>query len=647
MKGKLKEIMKRGVSLCLSALTAFSLCVSLSPLFSEDQPSGAITASAETVESSKFDRQTKEDMNFKFEQGAAVYKRQLTEEEKDDGVENRALHAMKYTLLLKNVALENFLDHKNDGAFNWFTLYREEHNKVTPIYQVVAYAYSSGIIMWGHKKLGFDANVDTNSDIISGDIDFTPEQQTGAAVIGRDNYQNYTDGKNLMEAGQAWMESFGGYTFDYIVYRTGEEVNVFNYKENEQYGCPSIGFTINVDSPYMSYFVGYSYIYKDFVRTETTGTLWWKKTYSVFNTYEGNIHSDTRAVATILTNMNAAGALEEELEDADLIAEAQDIISAYEHQSVKIRYLKPFGDDIPFAEAQEVYATVPVRLTTGKIYYDDVVSYLGYELNALGSNVEGFVYNEEDDVYVAKYYKNVHLVAKTADGNTKNYFLDINLSYYDYYYNMVQDEIFSLDMYEYVLSKIMNKYPTLKNIDPDKLHGYFGYVSIPNTYSWNSLWNDIFDKGTAFKGFPEHFEYKEDLTYDAYNKLLGSYGYSWFEKLWNSVIGALSKDGGYAALHYIFYCHPEIDEAVISQNGSTDPDNNDGALENEIKDTVEGVVDEVADTVGTAKDLNENASALEKALRNLEIILGVAIIGAAIAGVVLIVRKVKKGKSKP
>lgn len=72
------------------------------------------------------------------------------------------------------------------------------------------------------------------------------------------------------------------------------------------------------------------------------------------------------------------------------------------------------------------------------------LSFLGIETFAVGqSSCQYFKEDTSTGIFNAYYLKNVWLSSKDANGSSMNLFLDINVSYKDFYYPFVRDGIFT------------------------------------------------------------------------------------------------------------------------------------------------------------------------------------------------------------
>lgn len=255
-------------------------------------------------------------------------------------------------------------------------------------------------------------------------------------------------------------------------------------------------------------------------------------------------------------------------------------------KEVQVAYLERIGKT-PFAK--KVYKYVDIPVVDSKIEPKDVAAALGINTLSCGeSPCTSFTYDEESGIYTAYYNKNVWLSSKDANGKSVNYFLDINLSYKDYYKEMVDDGIFTQGMYEWFWSTMIVKYPDIADVSDDNLYGYFGYTVVPYTYSLNQLMYEMFDGSPNMDGVCRYFSYRDDLAYESYNKLLDEYGYNWIRKGWNAVAGFLAGSV-YPADHYFFYVDGEQDNAFIGNNGAENAYDNDGYIKNQVDNAVNSI----------------------------------------------------------
>lgn len=638
---KTENFFKRITAIGLSALAFVGALFCLSPLFKKGTQLQAEPVEASAAES--FTRQSRLDNNFEFEQGAAVYK--ATEGPYEP------LHALKFTVFLKNTKLERFMDEDKDFVVQTFTLYRDYDKGVEPIYRVVAVSQSVGnngsVTVWGHKRVNYDESVDTTQYLQPSGIYFSPEQFVGDNVYTRKDFEQ---GKEAAIegalAGQVLLgkseDKAQDYEWDATIVRGSKNVANQDFLYGEKNGYPAIAFTLGVDSTQHSYFVGYDYTYHEYEGTKSKGWWLWKETYDVWSEpYKGTIHSQSRSIVGVLKNMEAAGVLETQFPDAEIRAHAEDILRDDLEQEVKLRYLEPVKNT-PFARMVEKRITVPV-FSGNKLYKGDVTAVLSEANSCLGSYVSDFVYDEETQTYQAKYLTAVWLTAATADGKTKNYYLDINVSYEDYYKGLVEQGVLDQGGYESIFNSMKVRFPAVAALDADELHGYFGYVVMPETETFNAIWKDVFNRPDAFKGTVDEFSFESRFTYSAYMTLMKDYGYTWFQRVWQTAIdaaGTLTGDTAWEAKHYIFYADADVQDVVISQNGTTDIEHiEDNIMENDTAQAVDKVVTGVKDTINDTKSWFEE---MQDELRTIYLVLlGCTLAAGLTVGIVFVVKKLR------
>lgn len=343
-----------------------------------------------------------------------------------------------------------------------------------------------------------------------------------------------------------------------------------------------VNFALTTSSAYTRYFVRAQVLFQmDDVMLCGSGTSF------------SCIDSSVVSVADVLGNMqqkDGFGSLSSTKQ-----TEAEKILTEGSYETVQIQYLKRIGET-PFAESVTEYVSVPV--VNQVIKPQDVATSLGVAtLAVMQSACESFTYDSKDNIYRAKYLKSVWLSAKTADGNNKDYFLDCNVSYKDYYHQLVDDGIFDEGAYEWLLNRIFDKFPDVYNagITADNLYGYFGYVVMPETHTINEWLFDMFDGGQShFEGTVDQFCTQQQLEWDSYKKLLDDYEYTWLEKAWNAVAGFV-QGSDYNAYHYFFYVDSGITEAFIANNGASSIYDNMSHFGITTKEAVEDIADAISD----------------------------------------------------
>ncbi len=608
---------------CLLAALCFA--TSLAGIFT-----GAGTKARETVTASAAfgvadTRKELADNNFEFAAGAALAPKDVTDEA---GNKRVSMNRMSFTLLVPNEAAIKSNHEKDKGSYT-FTLHRMHGEKsYTPVARF--YITWSGSVVIGYKK-----ELATTKDT----FEFTPDQLQGSDW-SRVNSIGYAAQKALYET-QGYELMFINQNVTENVLETWTAEESYNGRWDHRF----LRFVINTNSVTTDYFVRFEYKVERYYKE--TGKLPFIGDVTIAEGYkteaQGVIDSDVRSARQILVNMDAAGKLEyemerlasdEEISDAALAVETAQEIIANEKKEVTVSYLRQIGKT-PFAE--KVTETVEVPFENGGLTVDAVAAALDVKsFEALDSECYGFVYNATSDTYNARYLKNIYLTIRTVDGNTpdaaddgsQKYYLDINQSFADYYGALKDRGHISESQYEWLFSKILSTYPALSGKKMGEVYGYFGYAVIPELkYSINGFFDEIFAMERSYKGAVYSQTWDENLSASEYDDLLDHFQYGWLERAWHGFLNNTAGGGNNPATHIAFYCDEFAPDAVISDNGTADVEDNDGLIEN----TVQKVVVEIKDTISGD---NEEG-------RGLKVILGVAIGGLAVFGIAYGVIKLK------
>lgn len=282
------------------------------------------------------------------------------------------------------------------------------------------------------------------------------------------------------------------------------------------------------------------------------------------------IKSDERSYAYVLDKALEAGEISYEVLEDD--SEAQKALKTRwsnimngEEKSVYVEYLQNIGKT-PFATKVKKQITLDIAEGQTELTPFEVASALNVaHVNCLISPCVKFALDAETGYYVARYAKSVHLASETTDGAVKNYYLDANLSYEDYYKQFVDDKIFTEDVYNYCFyQKIASTYSELAGFKPSEVYGYFGYIVIPETVSLDHAFSVMFNIETEYDGIIKSLEIKHSIARSAYDKLLVDYDYSWIERAWNNGWGTLTECN---AKHFVLYADCTTSESYIKDEG--------------------------------------------------------------------------------
>lgn len=338
-------------------------------------------------------------------------------------------------------------------------------------------------------------------------------------------------------------------------------------------------------SDYQKYYVSLTYDYCIYTDTNIFDNDWIIP--------ESTIESKAYSIYDILKEKQDAGTLESEFSYFPLM-DAKAILATNATQDVKIEYLEEIAGT-PFAK--RVQKTVKIPVHSGGIYASDVFSALGVDcLKVYDANAQSFkLENDASDVYVADYYKSCWLRAITVDGNYMDVFADFNSSFKDYFYKMVEDGVLASDVYSHMWNALLTKYPKVGSLTPDKLYGLWGFVVVPETYSLNSIWGNIFSPASGMNSgnIYEGFSFKSLMKYAEYNAIMTNYQYNWLQRAWSGVAGFV-EGGSWSATYIFYYGKPNTSVSWVSFAGEKDEDDvkkpdQDGLIKDDINNAIDGI----------------------------------------------------------
>ena len=374
---------------------------------------------------------------------------------------------------------------------------------------------------------------------------------------------------------------------------------------------------VKVNSPFQTYFCRFEYEYSLFN---------FKNIFGVYSgtTEKGVVDSESRAIASIIkTAYDVYG--EDNLESFwgidyydDCINLSNEIYNA-KPRTITVKYLEDIPGT-PFATMK--YETLNVPALSAGVTMDDVKTAMREKhqdfdhfeaLDSVAYNIE--LDGDEPNVYRVHYYKNVCLNAMTVDGHSSQIFLDVNKSYYDFYYPSVENLTFSEDVFEYVYSsKILGLYPQLQGLMTYEVYGYFGFVAIPNVITFESFMSELFcDSETSFDGLVNGHYFKDNVNLATYTKMMTEFGYTITEQFWSTYFqtffdrNSLIFNLDYIETNfYIIYAMPGTGSVAIGEGGQLTID--DGSP---IKDAFVSFTKEVGDGVAeVGKDISSNTSSI-------------------------------------
>ncbi len=526
------------------------------------------------------------------------------------------------------------IDHKYDSAVFTFTIVRSTPEANVPIYEIIVFRQNNCLGL-AHKQLAVDATGISGYDPEEmGSIEIMPEQyEYMETVVTPRDYKNRWKLSKKIEYLNAYKEVADyfegkGYTTDYVACDVAGFDDIF-YTEAGEDGSPAVWLRLNLNSIYSEYFVTSTYVINQY-----TGTKWFKKQY---DKYAGTLRSSTRSIYGILQKMEEAGALEEELKTDDLIYQANKILENTVEKTVSVSYLEQIGET-PFAHKVEKDVTIKME-DGGDIAYDDIVGALGEEhLNVAGASVEKFVYNSASDVYEAQYLSPTRVEAKTVDGNRTDYFLTFNKSFNSFVNGIADEGAFDEEFSSFMLNEIKGKYPDTAKYTGDDLYGLFGYVVVPQTTSFNSVFADIFQLPEDWTGSLFNYKITGTLSVGTYQALLKEHNYTWLQTIWQTILTGTTSGFSLPATHYLFYADPKTTEVNIGENNGAIGEE-DGAITETAKDVSKEIADLAVKVVEQLGETVKNTQ--ESTARTVKIIGAVALGIIAVGALVFVVNKAK------
>lgn len=376
---------------------------------------------------------------------------------------------------------------------------------------------------------------------------------------------------------------------------TAETASAYGWNEGDYY----LRLYWKVDSVTQNYRVLFDYqeFYTEKKPKKFLGITVGKETVSKSIDY--HLVSDVRSYYQVLDNINKAGKIEDEF-FIDMYDYVYSVLGATE-QTFTVEYLENI-DNTPFARKVQKEITLTALENTLELSAVDVATALGLtNVNVLLSACKGFYRDTTDDIFKAKYYDSVYLNAKTVDGKTMAYILDPNLSYYDYFNKMDNDNIITSDMMSYCFNETLRAYPELAGYSMQDVYGYFGYIVLPETFTVNQAFSTLFGNELEFDGVVNMVAFKDTLSIEAYNKLLKDYNYPWLSVLWNTIAGTFTQCN---ATHVMLYADCSKTKAYETLNGSPEIDNGKGLLINRAPELI----------IDLTEDLGEKTNKLLNAL---------------------------------
>lgn len=548
----MKKILKRLVATLACVALAFSLFLPLAQGATKEVASVSANSilNPDTVQPGKL---SDDAGAFEFEDGAGC---------------NVSPYGLKFVVDQSDAWSDGRMNVYNEDAWMIFSLYRYNGDGET---QTLKY----NVCISYDRRSGSGEGIRTFIRIMVQEVEYDPEFDISSTFVGVEPQQlsenEITYSSDYANAKTVNFETYGTFRVLQEGFRT-EDPNLHPFQFERSGTVPKFGIMFRVGSYKTPYFatLKYEMNLNDGYRS-------------------GELTSSVRSVYSVVSNINAAGAMEKEFDDAEDLAIAQEILANGSVQTVNVQYLEDIEDTYL---AKKKVATISIPVDDNKIALDDVASALGKQsMVCQTAHVSGFKHDTEAELWIAEYYSAVWLRVKAVDGDVhvNDMFLDINLSYEEYF-GKLSSELKAADgtgLYEYMFNQLVGEYPVLEGMDPYDVHGYFGVVWVPNRNdlsSLNTVAAELFNITTEETGFITSFNTPVAITYDQHTKLMSEYNYNWLAATWDKVLDFTSGKQT-TARFYCFTAEPR-EYVGISDTENTDPKDDNTPIQNIPKSSI-------------------------------------------------------------
>ena len=579
------------------------------------------------------------DENFEFDTNVI-----LQERYKGYSVDySQNLDSLNYKLRLKNLDFFDFFEEFIDHRIYVFTLNRvDEDGKSKSVAQICCYGYKDSFAYGYSTTFFYDGFGSTPAP-----ISYHPVLSDSSVYMTKENtkslFQYFHNAFNYNNCNLTSYNYCSRYD-DYFIDLSWKVAN------NEYY----LDLSFPIYDAYADYYVSFNYLFLDSYDgigidgdriTSNTKALYRGKiatpVTSIYKEYSLNLDSGKY----VYQNGYFAG-------DNSVITSTQDILYIYqltsniEYHTVSVTYFEEI-DGTPFAN-KVTKENIEIICNPDYVTYDYLAQLCGVpNFRVFNNDVVDIQYLPANREYVLDYGTYIWCSYATADGNTSSCFYDLK-SYKDSFYPLLLENIITQEMYEYCFTNILAKYPNCSGYSYDTLYGYFGFLTLPETHTLNTLVKDIFDIDTKSRGTFEMLTYTENLSSSAYQTLLNDFGYNRFEKLWEKFAGWVS--GERLCHKYLVYCDGTQSEFYINHNGQDGVSDGDGV----IIEGVENIVDNVVDVSKTAikapssimKTLANTFSGTKGFIKLIVLFTVVLVVIFVISKIVIILKPLFVGKNK-
>ena len=181
-----------------------------------------------------------------------------------------------------------------------------------------------------------------------------------------------------------------------------------------------------------------------------------------------------------------------------------------------------------------------------------------------------------------------------------------------------------------MLNDIKKKFPAVANYTDTTLYGLWGYVVVPQTTTFDSLFDDVFQRPTEWSGSFFNYKIEGSLSVETYTALLREHNYSWLETIWQTAFTGVTNGFSLDATHYLFYGSPKNPEVNIGENGG------------ELGDESGAIVESLAElTKAALESANKSSEDMWRTVRMLTATVVLVALGFAIAYGIIRLKKYK------
>lgn len=334
-------------------------------------------------------------------------------------------------------------------------------------------------------------------------------------------------------------------------------------------------------------------------------------------------------------------------EDMAIMQKVDSVINYFEDvRTVNVWYLEEV-QGTPFSK-EVLKRDVKVPFYSTSMSYHVLAKAVGKrDFRVFSNDAYTFEYDKGSNTFNAVYEPFIWIKGRTEDGNDIDCYAGTNVTFADYYKPFVDTGVISQEAYEqYYNANILSKYPQLMGTKREELYGYWGYIVLPETHSFNTAIVDLLNVDATYSGAVSNIHFTTDINYNQYRTLLNEFGYTFLERVWNTVFSAITEQS-FKAENYIFYCDPNSSKAYINENAGKTFDDDDSVFVNEVENVAVNAGEGLKDILNDVKDGFKNTFSGVKGFFKLIVLFTVVLVVIfVISKIVIILKPLFVGKNK-